>query len=339
MGEKAFSKLQWGKEATGAHGTAVPADTLLLAGAHPPVLPDEQLTFIEDDAGVRARSVRAPRSDNKLVEDSLVFEDAYFQLLPVLFSMGIKGNVTASEQNASQADWKRVFTPSMTATNTPDSGTIELGDDTQAYEREYMMIKRLNIAGVIAQDGQASKVGITAEYFARQNTKTTFTGAVSIPVTEEMNAKLCRFYVDTAFADLGSSEKTGLLRSFDIDIITGLHHKSHGGENKYYDIHGEGDIEVITTLILEGNSDAVAIYDAWKARTLAFLQFNLSGQQIGSGDNQNMTLGVGGYWESVIALNEQVNGNNLHQALHHGTYDLTGAQILALEVTTNVASI
>ena len=99
MGTSVLSKIQYGKETTGSAGSAVAADTMLLAGAHPPVSPDRIMTFMEDDAGVRSAAVRAPKAYQFLVQDTLNFEHAYFQLLPFLFSLGIKGQVTSAIQS------------------------------------------------------------------------------------------------------------------------------------------------------------------------------------------------------------------------------------------------
>jgi len=340
MGERAFSKIQWGLEPSSAQGTAVAADTLLLAGTHPPIPPDRVPTMIEDDAGVRALGVRAnPRIDQLEVKSSLNFSDAYYQLLPILFSMGIKGGVTPVEQTSGEGDYLWTFTPSMTATNTPDSGTLEVGDDTQAYECEFMQIERLAINGTINQDNTPARVGIDVDFYARQWTPVSFTGGITIPTTTELNAKVTRFYRDTSWAGLGGTEVTGLLRAYTIEILTGLHPKFHGDANKYFDTFGQGKFDVLFNLTLEGNSGADAIYDLFQAGTKSFLQFSLDGPQIGAGDNHNLTLGVGGFWQAVTPLAENSQGNNLHTAILRGSYDITGAQEFALTTKTNVASI
>jgi hypothetical protein len=337
MGERALTKIQLGIEAV--KGTAVAADTILAAGEHPPIQPDRVPTLMEDDVGVRAMSFRAPRIDQFLVRDTLSVPNAYYQLLPIFYSLGIKGNVTPVEQTGGEGDYLWTHTPSMTATNSPDSATIELGDDTQAYEAEYMMIERIRIQGVIAQGAEPSPQVIEIDYFARQHTPTTFTGALSLPSTEEINAKLTRFYIDTAWAGVGGTEKTGLLRSYDIEILTGLHPKLHGDQNQYFDIHGEGKFSVVSNFVLEGNSDADAIYDAMRAKTFNVLELNTSGSQIGAGDNHNQTIQSGGYWTNVIPLSENADGNNLHAATHEGIYDPTGATMLGMLVTTDVSAI
>ena len=132
MGERAFSKIQYGLEET--HGTPVAADTMVLA-APVTVDPDRTVNFPEDMLGVRAKSSRSAIYEY-LVRNSLVFgaeQPPYFQILPWLFSCGLKGNVTPVEQNTSQSDYLWTFTPNMGASNTPDSSTLEVGDNTQAF--------------------------------------------------------------------------------------------------------------------------------------------------------------------------------------------------------------
>lgn len=336
--ERALTKMQYGKETTS--GTAVAATKYLLAA--PMALPqDKQVHFPTDQMGIRARSGRAQNYEY-LARGTVQFDNEhplYYQALPLLFSCGVKGGVTASEATGGQSDYLWTFTPTLTASNTPDSVTLEVGDDTQAFEMEYLQFERIRIAGQIAQDGAASPVTCDADFYARQVSATTFTGALTLPTVEPINAKLMRFYLDTAWASVGTTEKTGTLRSFDIEILTGLHPKFMGGANKYFDVHGQGYIDVMANLVLEGNATADAIWDAYQARTLQVLRFIVSGAQIGTGTYYNMTLDVGGYWESVEPLGGESNGNNLHNAVFHGVYDVTGAKLLQLLVTTNANTV
>jgi len=339
MGSRAFSKLQWGLESV--NGTAVAADTMLLA-APMPILPDRQAQFPMDMAGVKARSAQGPQLYEYLVRNTLSWDNdhpPYFQVLPMLFSCGIKGNVTPVEQNPSEGDYLWTFTPSLTATNDPDSITLEAGDDVQAYECEYTMFDRYRIAGEIAQDGVGSPVNIDADFFARQWTTTTFTGALSLPSTELMAAKVTSFYLDTTWAGVGGTQKTGLLRSYDIEILTGVKWIFAGDANKYFNNHAEEYLDVRGTFVFEGNSDADAIFDAFQAASLQVLRLQVTGAQIGVGDNHSMILDIGGAWVDVTPMGQEDRGNNLHTATFQGYYDQTGAKLLQLTVTTDVSAI
>jgi hypothetical protein len=331
MGNRFFSKVQYGKETT--RGTAVAATKILL-GKVPAVNSDRQPVFPAEDVGIRAEAVRAV-IHQYLYNNTLTTEHGYFQQLPALFGCGLKGGVTASEQTPSQADYLWTFTPSLTAANNADSLTIELGDDTQAFETEYAMFERIRISGQVSQGMEASPVNVEADFFGRQLTPTSFTGSLSLPTAEPINAKLARFYLDTAWSGIGGTEKTNILRGFDIEILTGVHPKFSGSGNKYFNTHGEGLIMVTGNFTFEGNSDADAIFDAQQAATFQAVRLKVNGAQIGSGATHSLTLDIGGYWETAIPLGAEDRTDNLHTATLRGVYDPTGAKLLQVAVSTN----
>ena len=197
MGSRFFSKVQFGKETT--RGTAVAADTIIL-GKVPAVGSDRKPIFPSEDVGINTPSVRSV-IHQYLYSNTLSTEHGYYQQLPALFGCGLKGNVTPTETTPSQLDYSWAHTPSLVSgvDNAQDALTIELGDDTQAFETEYAMFERIRISGSVAQGQDASPVSIEADFFGRQLTPTTFTGSISLPSAEPINAKLARFYLDTAW--------------------------------------------------------------------------------------------------------------------------------------------
>lgn len=332
MGERVFTKFQYGAEGTSAHGTAVAATRILLADPRP-MTPDRKPRFIEDAIGVRAKSMRTA-VDQYLVADTMTLSNAYFQALPAIFGCGLKGRITPSHGGAGDYTW--AFTPSLTAGNVQDSLTLEEGDDTQAYRVEYVQFDRIKVSGDIAQDAEGSPVVVEAGFYGRQRTGTAgFTAGLTLPTPETINAKLARMYLDTTWGSVGTTEKTGLLRAFEVEILTGLHPKFHGGAYRYFDTHAEGAFEVMASFTFEGNSDADAIWDAFNSQSLAVVRLSITGAQIGTGGFHNLTLDVGGKWEEVTPIGEEANGNNLHTAVLHGIYDATGAKLLQASVITN----
>lgn len=336
MGSRFFSKVQFSKE--GTRGQAVAADTLVL-GRIPAVGTDRTPVFPREDVGVNAPAVRAV-IHQYLYSNTLSIEHGYFQALPWILGCGLKGGVSASEANVGQGDYEWNLTPSLSAANSPDSVTIELGDDTQAFETEYAMFERIRLSWTVAQGQDASPVGIEADFFGRQLTPTSFTSGISIPTVEPLNGKLSRMYVNSAWADVGTTEKTNILRGADIEILTGVHPKFAGSANKYFNSYGEGLIEVTANVTLEGNSDADAIFDAQQAGTFQVLRFAINGGQIGSGDNHILTVDIGGYWESVSPLGSEDRNDNLHSGVFRGVaVDVSGTmKMLAVNVTTNVSA-
>lgn len=338
MGNRFFSIVQYGKESPASQGTAVPATKKLL-GKVPVVQTDRKPVIPDENVGIRARGVRA-LVHQYLYSNTLTTEHGYFQQMPWILGCGLKGAVTPSEQTPAQADYLWNQTPSLVSgvLNNPDSSTIELGDDTQAFEAEYAMFERIRISGQVSQGMDASPVNVEADFFSRQLTPTTFTPALTLPVAEPMNAKLARFYLDTAWSGIGGTEKTNILRGFDIEILTGVHPKFSGSGNKYFNAHGEGLIMVTANFTLEGLAAANAIFNAQQAVTFQAVRLEINGAQIGTGLTHRLRVDIGGVWESVAPLGGEDRGDNLHTATLVDYYDSTGAKLLQTEVVTNVNS-
>jgi hypothetical protein len=334
MGERSLSKYQWGIETT--RGTAVAATRV--AGAEvKPVPADRVWEFVRLANGRRA-GAQAKRNDQYLVKDTLTFPQAYFQLWPMIGQCSLDGTITPAEQTPSQADYLWDIVPSMTAANDPDTFTLELGDDVQAYEIEYCMIDRIKYSFAIGSGGEAVPVALEVGYFGRQVTPTTFTGALALPTgLELMNGKLARLYLDTTWAGIGGTEQTSLLRGAEVEIMIGNHPKPLGSANKYFTTHGEGDIDVLVTLDLEGNASADAIFDLYQAGTERALRLDINGGQIAAGVNHRHRLDVYGAFELVQPLSNNIGGNNIHRAIFHGKEDSSG-NFMRMNPITNLST-
>lgn len=336
MGDRFFSKIQYGKETT--RGTAVAATRMLIGGQVSAISPDKRPRKIAENIGLRSAGNRKV-IDQYLVSDSLSIPEGYFQALPVIFGCGMKGGVTPTETTPSKQDYKWDFTPSLAfnASNAPDSLTLEKGDNTQAFECEYTMFQRIRISGRVAQGAEGAPVAIEAEFFARQWSPVSFTAGLSLPTATPMNAKLARLYLDTTWAGLGTTELENALRAFDIDIMLGAYPKFAGSAAKTFNEYGQGIIGAQVALTLEGSTAADTIWDSYHSDTqaLGFLQLLLSGPQIGTGANHSLKVNVSGRWDEVIPLAEEDRGNNLHTALFTSDYDATSAKEVGVEVVTN----
>lgn len=331
MAERALTKYQAGLEST--RGSAVAATRII--GADVKEVPLDRAWEGVKFADGRRASLSHKRTDNLLVRDALSFSNLYFQMIPMLGQCSLDGTITPAEQTPAQSDYLWSIAPSMVAANEPDSLTLEMGDEVQAYEVEYAQFESLKFAGAVAQGGDSSPVTGEFGYFGRQMTPTTFTAAQALHTgLELMNAKLSRLYLDTTWAGIGATEKTNLLRGWEIEILTGVHPKFFGSANKYFDGYGEGLIEAMVTLTLEGSSDADAIFDLYQAGTERALRLQVNGSQLGTGLNYRFRVDLFGYFEAVRPLGGESSGNNLHVALFRGKADASG-NFLALDAITN----
>lgn len=324
MGTRAFNKVQYGKEVT--KGTEVNAAKIFLGNANVPS--DRSYVFPNYNLALKAKAKEAHLYQQLVDGFTLDVENGYYQCLPMLFSMLLKGNVTAT----GTPNYSWVFTPSLTATNNQDSFTFEVGDDVEQYLLLYTMAKRLTISGGM---GQNQAVKLSAECFAKSMAATDFTAALSLPTTvEPMVANNAKLHTAATWAGLSSpTQKTGLLRDFSLEIISGLHPKFHGN-GLTFDAHGETYIDAMLRLTLEGNADADTWFDAYMARTAMALRLEIPGSALGAG-TYNLTVDLWGVFEEMQPMAQETDGDNLHTALFHGLYDTTGAAMIAATVVTS----
>lgn len=331
MGNSFYTVVQYGGEAT--RGTAVAA-TKIWPGQAPKMTSDVKPSFVSEQLNVRTDQRRVAIYE-RLVTNNLSAEHGTFQQLLFPLSCGLKGSVTASEQTAGQTDYLWDFTPSLTAANNPEAATIEMGDDVQYWEAEYCMFDKISLAGTVAQDGGDSNVSLDASFFGRQWTSTTKTAALSLPSGEFMNAKTSRLYVDTAWAGVGVTEYSNLLRGFSVELLTGVHPDFTGSANKYFNAHKEGLISVMATITIEGGSNSTTLLGLQQAGTFRVMRLAINGSQIGSGTTHSCVIDIGGYFEQVTPIDGNDRSDNLSTFALRGAYDTTGAKLLQWKVTTN----
>lgn len=331
MGNSFFNYVQYGKETT--RGTAVAA-TKKWPGQAPKIMSDTKKTFIQEMLDVRAAERRSVVFE-RLYRNNLNTAQATFEQLPAVFGCGLKAHDTPTETTPSQADYPWTFLPSMTAANSPDALTIELGDDAQCWEIEYCMFDKISLSGSVDQEGGESAVSLDAGFFGRQLTTTTKTAAIALPSGEFMNAKRARLYIDTSWAGVGGTELANLLRSFQIEILTGLHPDSTGSATTYFNAHKEGVIGVMGTFTIEGGSNAASILTASRSAGLVVARLQIDGSQIGTGTSRQLRIDFSGDYDEVDPISSEDRGDNLATFAIKGLYDTTGAKLMQASMITN----
>lgn len=337
MGSQMFYGVQYGKETT--RGTAVAATKKWMGFASIPE--DRDPIHPKDALGLRMNSARTeilqiladPVTLSMASGGDVGSSGAYYQGLPLLFGTTLKGGVTATETTASQTDYAWDFSPSLTAAGAPDTVTLEVFDNDQAYEIEHLMGKSITIDWAF---GENKPLNISAEYFGKQVTPTTKTASLTNPTITQINANTGKMYLDTAWAGLGGTQKTGLLRSGSIQILTGNHPKFLGGGARTFDSYGEGELDISGSLVVEGGAAAKALFDDYQAGTHRALRLAWTGPQIGTGVYHKLQLDLF-ISMRVTPLSGFANGNTLYAVSFVGKTDnLSTPHGLGVSVITNV---
>jgi len=108
----------------------------------------------------------------------------------------------------------------------------------------------------------------------------------------------------------------------------------------FFDTHGEGFLEAMLTLTLEGNDNANDIYDEWTTQVYRALRLQITGDDIANTNSTHLlTVDLYGKWERVVPLNAESNNNNLAQALFHALVTSDLADMAAVQVVTNTNTV
>lgn len=334
MGTAQLTRYQYGIEST--RGTAVAA-TRVLGAARKAVPTDRLWTPVKYGNGNRSQYSHK-HNDQYYVKDTLTWDASaplYFQALPIIHQCMLDGTITPAEVTPGQADYRWDVAPSLTGNNEPDTITLEMGDDVDAYEVEFVMFDGFKLAGQIAAAGGDSPITAEASYFGRQVTKTTFTASQALHTgLEIMNAKLARIYSDALWANVGTTELASSLRGFELELITGNEAKFFGSANRYFSTYAEGQIGAILTLDLEGNSTADDLYDLYRAGTERALQLDITGSTIASGTAYQYEVSLFGHFASVEPLNQVIGSNTLTRVVFVASQDTSG-NMLDINIVTN----
>ncbi len=331
MGSEVFWKAQFGKETT--RGTAVAATKRFWGGVKLPK--DRNIHHEMQSRGVRSGSsvteVRQILADGV----ALTAENGYYQVLPAMLGILLKGGVTATEQNAGKSDYLWDFTPDLTALGSPDTLTLQYGDNDQAYQVEYLMGKKLSIDFALGDD---SDVKLALEAFGKQIGKVSFTSSITAPATiEPIVANTAQMWLDGTWANLGTTAKTSLLRSGSIEIGNGNHPKFLATGAKTLSSHGEGNVYGACKFVFEGGADAIAIFDAFQAGTPKALRFKWTGALIAAGGAAySLQVDMYGVFDEVIPLDSSADGNTTYGAVFTTIDDAQATpHNLAVKVSTN----
>lgn len=343
IGTKALTVVQYGLESV--HGTPVAADTRLIADV---TLPENDREIKMPKAGVarRVNSDLAASWVGKILATGITMtnpEDGnlYYQILPLLFSCGLDGNITPVEQTASEGDYLWTFTEKLTGAEDADTFTLEQGDDTAAnlgFEVAHCLITALEIAG----NADTTEVSWTATIDGAAIVRSTLTGVATLPSYTPLIGKLFRLYIDNTWAGLGGTEIANALLDFTLRIEGGLHHKMRGGATRAPAIHGQREVMATLSLGLERNAitSAESAYFFADTTTPRFVRLEIdSGVQIGAGENHKFTVDMAGVFTGWPPLGGEQDGNTIERPTLTMGYDATGTRGLAISCITDVAAI
>jgi hypothetical protein len=293
----------------------------------------DQWAFHEaENRSLRTRPARTPTllreaPTVKLADiDGIAYDD-----LVAPFSMGIRGGQTGV---GGAADKTWTFTAQNAGANSPESFSLDVGDDIQNWRLQYVMLKRWKLSADLG-----GLLKFDADAFAQRAIKTAAaTPAEVVPVKSPVDIWTVKFA--TSFAGLaGASVQANFLRSWSFEYQTGFIPRFYQDGNLYLGQHVETDLTGKLTMTTESTALAVSEFvDKWRAGTLDFVRLKTTGPTLG-GTNYSLQLDIPVYWDEpkpIAALDE---GVNLYTTSARMTYDATAAKSLEATLVCSLAAI
>lgn len=315
-GSRALRKLQIGVETTA--GTPVAATTLWRGMGT--IKDNREVVFPEEDVGILGGTDRSYIA-RYWSELSMPAVEATFEQLPYLFEAGVAAETPTQDGTGSGYIYN--YLAPTTAQNTINTYTIEGGDDQQAEEFDYAFVRTITLSG----EAQGALM-MSAEWFGRETTNTSFTGAIAIPDVEEILVNNGTLYIDAGGGTIGSTEVSSTLFGINLQWTTGL--------EAYWAVDGSQDFslvkfttdEITLELTYEHNASAVTEKAAYRAGTTRLVRLQFTGSALTTAGTtysvKTMIIDLAGVYEDWSELGEN-NGNDIVTATLRCRYSSTDA--------------
>lgn len=328
-GIQSFTYANFGKEATKGSATA-PLRQLYFTGTG--VLDyDIGLTLHENEnRGSRFRIARATSQSLDAALKLATQDGVMYDNLPYILKWLVGGG--SASGGTAGGSWD--FTPVGTAANSPDSYTIDVGDDVQNYRVEYCMARSIKLS---AQ--RAGVLQVEADVFGRQVTKT----AKATPATNaspSLPGDQFQLLTSGSYAGLAAGTAlANLLLDWDLTIDTGVRPRHYMDGNKYFGQHVETDIGFELNMTVESQATAVSqFYDKWVAQTQDYLRLLHTGPTGAGGSNYKLALDMSLIYSKVEPISAEEDGVNLYRVAAAGYLDSTSGKILGPSVVCGIGT-
>jgi len=310
--------FQIGREGTA--GTAVPA-TVVFRGPVEDISDDSPVIFPEEQTGTlyplersyqpfQAASVKQP------------VQEATWEQFPHILEAGIDAETPT--QDGAGTGYIRVY--ELHAANTPKTYTIETGDSIDVAEMQYSFVQKFTLSGQLNE-----AVKFSADWVGRQRTDTSFT-SLTAPSVEDMLFNTGKIYINDVSSGFGGTVRTGIWRSFSLDVETGLVPVFTGDGTLYFVGLKTVAKRATLSLVLEHATYTPTERTAWAARTTRAVRLEFTGSALATTgttySTNKLLIDACGTYQSFSALGSAGDGDNIITAVLNLRYNSTLTQML-----------
>jgi Phage tail tube protein len=316
-GTQIFTYVNFGKETV--RGTPVAPTRQFYSDGTGVLTPEWGQNFHEsENTGRRYRTRRVTRMTEDVSLAVKTSSGVGYDDLVIPFSQ-IKGGATGV---GGAADKTWTFTPSATAANSPESYSVDVGDDIQNWRCQYAMAQSFKITA-----GLGDVTQLEMDMFAQRAIKTAkATPAINAAIKIPGDLWTIKFAATIAGL-AGASIQTNFLQGFELEVLTGLQWRHYMDGNLYGAQHVETDIAWTLKLTVESTALAVSeFYDKAVADTMDFIRLRAQGPVLG-GTFYSAQIDMPVLYEEPEIISAEDNGVNIYTVTAHGSDDGTNGII------------
>jgi hypothetical protein len=331
-----LQKIQIGEETT--KGTIVPAQRILRGqwtveegirfyrSAYP-----EGFRANVGGAGVILQKGMTFRCSTELNADEILW--------PLL--LGVRGNISPTT-SVDEETW--VFDPQLnTGLPTLDSASLEWVESDGstnhiASKAGYAMCRSFGI-----EWGDVAEARLNYELFARARQVSTPTAALTAYASREiMVSQMVSVFLDTAWAGLGGTLLSGIVRSGRWECTTGIepNHTTNTRSDRDYTNHKlVGKLRATLSLVMELDAAAAAMINTYyRSNALAFIRIKASGgSNINSNPRSVQVDGAYRFADNGFSMSDDGEIRLVTMSLE-SVYDTTGGKSLLFTVLNSIGA-
>lgn len=326
-GITALERIQLGLEST--PGTAVAATARLIGKLD---VTDEQKLWRPNDYAT-GRLAEFEKSYPTGIDTHMDFEsDGNFQQINYLLGMALIGGIAPTNPGSGQYLW--TWLPLYTASNTPNTYTIEYGQDVQAWKAAFCLCEEIEISGSV--DGVWT---VKAKLFGRTLATATFTGSLSNPTTLEPGIfNTSTLYVDNSWANMGNTAVPATVVDFTWKFKTGFKPMKYANTVLYFSDIAQAKRSVELDMTLALTSGVAGYFADYRAQTYKYVRLECIGSALASGFNKIQLDQAGPLIRYGDPLFGHREGQDTVKVKLSSQWDTTGAKDMRVLVTNALAS-
>lgn len=270
-GITALKRIQWGVET--AAGTAIAADMVWRGTGE--MQDARELVMVNEEVG----SLLPVGNQYEAHKEAIITFDeveATFEHLPLIMDCGIELVQTgATDTDGSGKIY--AYTLATGAVSTPNTVTLEVGDNQRADEAEYCFVTKFTLSGASKEAWKLS-----AEWVGRQVTDCELTSPLTPVAVEPILFGKTNFYLDTAGGTLGTTTKSNTLVGFNIEWVTGHIPLYAADGNDFFSARKTVAPGITGSFTFEHDTTGEAEINAARARSLRKIRLKAEGTTLTS---------------------------------------------------------